>query len=217
LRQTIEQRLASRSISGVQVVVDGNNVTLCGVVRSLWEKNQAREEAWRANERGEVFDRLTVVQGVADQQILEEVLHGIYDHVFYTIFDQVEVEVLDGIVTLTGDVDRMFKPGVFAEGAARTTGVLAVRNKIRWLGISNGDAYLRDVLARRLYGDALFWHDAVQPRPSIHIIVKAGRVKLLGAVDSEEHRRAALRIVRETGGVLSCENKLRLKRERIAL
>jgi osmotically-inducible protein OsmY len=214
LRQAIEARLATKSIHGVIVSVSDRNVTLTGAVPSLWEKTQAREQAWEANALGAVFDELSVLRGTSDKDILNEVVRRIRHFVFFTIFDDVEIGVTDGIVTLDGAVTQLFKAGDIAELTSRVTGVQDVRNRIQRTATSPVDIQLRYAIARRIYGDPLFWDYAIGPDPPVHIMVSGGRVTLIGAVHSEAERCAAERIVRETIGVSSYDNQLQLDGDR---
>jgi hyperosmotically inducible periplasmic protein len=213
IRQTIERRLAEQSIHGVTVSIEAGTVTLTGTVASLWEKNEAREQAWEINDSGAVFDQLKVLQSIGDEQIRDHVTENIRHYVFFTIFDDVSVDVQEGVVTLTGAVTMLFKAFEFAQVVSRVSGVQRIRNNILRLPESDVDTRLRYILGRRLYSDPIFWSYAIQPNPPIHILVNGGRVTLVGTVHSEGERRAAEMIVRETSDVLSCENDLRVDRE----
>jgi osmotically-inducible protein OsmY len=133
-------------------------------------------------------------------------------YVFFTIFDDVDVEVNDGVATLTGYVTMPYKSRAMVELASRVDRVQQVVDKLEVLPVSGFDDHIRYAAAVRIYNDPLFWNYAIQVNPPIHIVVKHGRVTLSGVVMSEVERRKAELIALEIFGVLSVENKLRLER-----
>lgn len=120
---------------------------------------------------------------------------------------------VQGVVTLTGRVTMPYKADALVELASRVIGVQEVQNQIGTLPVSMMDDQLRYTIARRIYGDPLFWNYAIQVSPPIHIVVENGRVTLTGVVQSEVERRKAEVVARSTFGVFSVENTLRLEHE----
>ena len=59
-----------------------------------------------------------------------------------------------------------------------------------------------------MYGNPLFWNDAIRIAPPVHIIVDKLLVTLTGSVFSEVEKRVAADIVRHTVGVLAFRNNL---------
>lgn len=214
LRRMIEQRLASQSICGVAVSVSDRNVTLTGTVSSLWEKTHAREEAWNANTQGAVFDEVVVARSKSDEELVDLIDRRIRDFVFFTMFDDVEAAVNDGIVTLTGTVTAWSKALVFAELTSQVPGIQDVITTIQRPLATHRDRDLRGAIAARIYGDPLFRKQAFVHPPPVHILVSAAQVTLAGTVHTDAERCAAERITRETIGVRSLENKLRVNAER---
>ena len=148
-----------------------------------------------------------------DQQLANEIAKRVQEYVFYTIYDDVEGSVHDGVVTLTGKVTMPFKATEIADLVKRVPGVREVDNKISTLPVSIFDDQLRATIAGRIYRDPLFWNYAIQANPPIHIVVERGHVTLTGVVNSEVERRKAEAIARTTFGAFSVDNKLRLDRE----
>jgi osmotically-inducible protein OsmY len=70
-------------------------------------------------------------------------------------------------------------------------GVSGVVNKIEVLPVSQTDDELRRDVYRAIFEDAALQNYAIQPLPSIHIIVKNGAVFLEGTVATEADKRAA--------------------------
>ena len=211
-REVIE-RLMSHDVTGVSVSVEGGIVTLRGAVPTLWMKNRAREQALKAADVVTVVSEVTVARGEGDSVLAELVVQRLQRYAFFTIFDDADVEVDDGVVTLTGRVTMEHKADAFADLAARVPGVQDVRNEVRTLPVSRFDDQLRYAIAREIYGDPLFAHYAIQVNPPVHIIVEHGNVTLTGVVFSEVERRKAEAIARSTFAVMSVTNKLRTETE----
>ncbi len=158
-----------------------------------------------------VVSEVTVARGEGDGALAALVAKRLERYVFFTIFDDAEVAVDNGVVTLTGRVTMPYKADAFADLAAHVPGVQEVRNDVRTLPVSKFDDQLRYAVARQIYGDDLFARYAIQPNPPVHIIVEHGAVTLTGVVFSEVERRKAEVIARGTFAVMSVTNKLRIE------
>jgi hyperosmotically inducible protein len=126
-----------------------------------------------------------------DFQIAKDVASSVNRYANYTIFDDVNIEVRDGMVTLDGKVTMPYKSEDIAKRIARVEGVKGVENRITVLPVSQFDDELRYRIARAIYGNANFWNYAVMPNPPIHVIVERGRVTLTGVVQSNVDRMLA--------------------------
>jgi osmotically-inducible protein OsmY len=213
IKAQVEERLSALNIRGVVVAVDNRTVTLSGTVPSLWAKDEAIEEARKVHDISSVVSALTVVRGESDRALGEALAMKLRRYVFFTIFDDVEVEVTDGVARLTGYVTMPYKAHAMAKLASRVDGVQAVVDELEALPVSSVDDEIRYTLASRIYNDPLFWNYAIQVNPPVHIVVKHGRVTLTGVVISNVERRKAEQLAREVFGVLNVENKLRLASE----
>ncbi|HEX7484654.1 MAG TPA: BON domain-containing protein [Vicinamibacterales bacterium] len=165
-------------------------------------------------QKGQVplFDSAIKVN-VDDQMIANEVSRRVRQYVFYTIYDDVQGSVHDGVVTLTGKVTMPHKASDIGDLVARVPGVREVDNKISTLPVSTFDDELRVAIASQIYRDPLFWNYAIQVNPPIHVVVENGHVTLTGVVNSEVERRKAETVARTTFGVFSVDNRLRLDGE----
>jgi osmotically-inducible protein OsmY len=146
-----------------------------------------------------------------DEVLAEIIVSKLQRYVFYTVFDDVEVRVADGIVTLTGFATMPFKAEGIARMAGRVEGVREVQNRIEVLPLSSMDDALRHAIASRIYNDPMFWRYAIHVNPPIHVIVKHSRVILTGVVDSQLEWLKAELLAREELGVLGVENRLRIE------
>jgi hyperosmotically inducible protein len=150
---------------------------------------------------------------VDDEMIANEVAKQVQQYVFYTVYDDVEGSVHDGVVTLTGKVTMPYKASDIGDLVARVPGVREVDNRIETLPVSTFDDQLRLAVAGQIYRDPMFWNYAIQANPPVHVVVENGHVTLTGVVNSEVERRKAETIARTTFGAFSVDNRLRLDRE----
>ena len=148
------------------------------------------------------------------QHELREALYGHTGNSFYGIFDALDGWVDSGVVTLTGYVTHEYKASQVARLVSRVHGVREIHNQIEVLSTATLDNRLRFDLAKNIYGNPLFWNDAIQNIPPIRIIVNNLHVTLAGVVSSEVDKRVAADIVRQTAGVLSFRNNLETRSSR---
>jgi hyperosmotically inducible protein len=130
-------------------------------------------------------------QGRSDVQLTDDIVRSVQTYSRFTVFDDVQVQVANGVATLTGRVTMPFKKEELALRASALDGVREVRNEIGVLPASPVDDDLRHKVARAIYGNAAFWQYAAMPNPPIHIVVEGGRVTLTGVVHSEVDRTLA--------------------------
>ena len=126
-----------------------------------------------------------------DLQVFNDISRTINNYTQFTVFDDVDVVVKDGIVTLTGAVTMPHKRMDIEKRVAKIDGVVEVRNQIDVLPASLSDDRLRYNVARSIYGNPHFWNYAIGPNPPIHIIVDHGRVTLTGVVNNDTDRKIA--------------------------
>jgi hyperosmotically inducible protein len=212
IKELVEHYLLEEGIlkGNVQVQVQGGVVSLSGTVPSAWAKARALELALKVPDVQSVESELTIARGESDGAVGEQIASQIRRYVFYTIYDDIEVAVESGVVTLMGRVTMPFKVKEIEHLASRVLGVQEVRNKIQVLPTSIGDDRLRETIASLIYRDPLFWDYSIQTNPPIHIIVENGRVTLTGVVRSLVEQRKAESIARSVFGVFSVENRLRV-------
>ena len=130
----------------------------------------------------------------ADQgnlQVFRDVSRQVLRYPNFTVFDNVQAEVDQGVVTLTGKVTMPFKSHDIERQVAKVNGVSQVRNQIEVLPVSQFDDELRLGIARAIYGNSNFWNYGSMVNPPIHIIVANGHVTLEGVVNSNVDRALA--------------------------
>jgi hyperosmotically inducible protein len=145
-------------------------------------------------------------------QVLNDVTQQVRTYTRFTIFDDVNVGIDNGVVRLTGKVTAPWKKDEIAARVARVTGVQQVQNDLSVLPVSPFDDELRYRIARAIYSNAAFWHYAAMAYPPIHIIVDRGNVTLTGVVNSNVERMLA-RSLATTFGAFSVKNELKTDEE----
>jgi hyperosmotically inducible periplasmic protein len=132
---------------------------------------------------------------------------------YYTVFDFLAFRVEPGgTVRLLGQVVR---PTLKSDAERRLKGIEGVDqviNDIEVLPTSPADERIRIAVARNIYRSDALDRYGFQVQPSIHIIVKQGRVTLEGVVDTETDKTIAGLKAREVGGVFDVKNNLAISR-----
>jgi len=126
-----------------------------------------------------------------DEQIAQKVVHEIRMYPRYTIWDNVNVQVRDGEVDLTGQVNQPFKKADLGRLAQSVPGVRSVTNEVKVLPTSFFDDRIRLQVARAIYRDPVLSRYGIQAIPPIHIIVDNGHVTLEGVVNNEMEKNVA--------------------------
>jgi hypothetical protein len=176
--------------------------------------------------------------------IVEEIRNELLKLPHYGVFDFLAFSFEDGTATVAGYVLRPSLKDE-AERAVKRPWVSQVINKIEVLPASQADDELRQRLHAGIYGDAFLtkystgqrtlWGHRHPASPGlqtfglwrfpgmepggdepVHIIVKDGRVLLLGVVDSDADRDTAGRLARAVPGSFPLENELAIDRSAAA-
>jgi hyperosmotically inducible protein len=136
-----------------------------------------------------------------DFQVLQDVVKSVDRYTQFTIFDDLNASVKDGVVTLTGKVTMPYKKNDIERRIAKIDGVRSVRDQVTVLPVSQFDEELRYRVARAIYGHSNFWNYAIMPNPPIHIVVEHGRVTLTGVVGSNVDRVLARSLATQFGAL----------------
>lgn len=147
-----------------------------------------------------------------DVQLADEIGRALTGYPKLTIFDDINAQVENGAVLLTGKVTMPFKKDDVEKRIAKIDGVRSLKSDIGVLPVSPYDEQLRYRVARAIYGNPSFWNYAAMANPPIHIVVERGHVTLAGVVNSEVERMLARSLA--TGqGELSVTNALKTDAE----
>ncbi len=126
-----------------------------------------------------------------DVSIVKKTGHEIRMYSRYTIWDNITYRVQDGNVELNGQVSQPFKKEDLQRIVQRIPGVTSVTNDLHVLPLSPMDDHLRLQVARAIFHDPVLSQIAMEPIPSIHIIVDNGHVTLEGVVSTEMEKNVA--------------------------
>jgi osmotically-inducible protein OsmY len=148
-----------------------------------------------------------------DLQVFNDISKAVTRYTQFTIFDSVDANVKDGIVTLTGRVTMPYKKEEIEKRVAKIDGVRQVLDQIAVLPVSQFDDQLRRRIARAIYSNPNFWNYAIMADPPVHIVVEHSRVTLTGVVQSDVDRMLAHSIATGQFGVMSVTNNLKTDAE----
>ncbi len=148
-----------------------------------------------------------------DLQVFNDISKTVTRYAHFTVFDNVDAAVKDGVVTLTGQVTMPYKKDDIMRRVAKIDGVRQVNDRITVLPVSQFDDQLRYRLARAIYSNPNFWNYAIGPNPPIHIVVDHSHVTLEGVVMNDADRLIARSIVSNQFGVMSVKNNLKTDAE----
>src|SRR5881396_3589151 len=88
-----------------------------------------------------------------DLQVFNDIANTVNRYTQFTIYDDVNGSVRDGVVTLTGKVTMPYQASEIGDLVARVPGVREVDNTISTLPVSPFDDQLRIAIASQIYRD----------------------------------------------------------------
>ena len=119
--------------AGIGVIVEGGVVTLSGAVESWSTRNAAEEATQRVSGVAAIANELTVRLSTmyerTDADIAAAAAGALHWHVAVPR-DRVQVTVVNGRVTLSGEVDRQFQKATAGDVVQHLWGVTGVSNDI---------------------------------------------------------------------------------------
>ena len=127
----------------------------------------------------------------SDSDIAKNVRHEVVMYPRYSIWDDVGFRVVNGNVSLLGEVNQPFKKLDIERLVRNVPGVTSVTNEIKVLPLSSMDDRLRSQVANAIYRDPILSGYAMGAVPAIHIIVENGHVTLTGMVNSDMEKQIA--------------------------
>ncbi len=137
----------------------------------------------------------------SDVDITKRAVHEVRMYSRYTLWDNINVQTVNGTVALTGEVSQPYKKSDLQRIVQRIPGVTSVENELRVLPASFMDDRLRLQVARAIFRDPVLSGYSLQAVPPIHIIVDNGHVTLEGIVNTEMERNVAA--IRANGAGMS--------------
>ncbi len=198
----------------VEVKVTDGKVALSGMLGTAVDKSAAHAAAWvngveEVNSDGievswmarDELDRNQRILPRTDDQIREAVVLAL-THDPRTAAYAIDVEVDDGVVTLSGTVRTLKARRAAGRDARNTVGAMSVENDLD----VEVPPLENDAIKRNLER-AFFW-DPVLERHEIEPIVRNAKAYLYGRVDNTFERLRAGDIASQVSGVAAVENNL---------
>ena len=144
------------------------------------------------------------------QRMMSKVHKELVTLPYYGVFDNLEYKVEGDTVTLYGQVRNPITRHDAERRVARIEGVNRVINQIEVLPVSGFDDSIRARTYRAVFRSGSLYRYAMGANPSIHIVVKNGRVTLEGVVSNQMDSQLAYMAARGVPGVFSVTNNLRV-------
>jgi hyperosmotically inducible protein len=198
-REVMKKLHDEKRLTGVNATVEDGIVTLFGSVASLADRQEAEKRAKHVHGVRQVNNLINVMATTGrgdDNAILEEAIKRIRTDPFYSIYDDVNISVQDGVITLSGEVWQPARKSDYEKRLSSIPGVKQIRNELKVAPTSIMDDRLRYQLTRAIYSHPGMEKYAIQPDPPIHIIVENQRVTITGVVNSEVDKALVESIVR---------------------
>jgi osmotically-inducible protein OsmY len=208
IRADVQQKL--KGFEGkVTVNVKDGMVTLSGEVPSLWAKEEAIRRARSVSSSEYLASDLTIAKAENDATLARQVGERIRTYDRYSIYDNIDGRVNNGVVSLSGAVTAPDKASDILERVAKVRGVQAITNKVEVLPVSQSDDRLRVAIVNAIYRDPAF-ENYSRVDPPIRVIVNNGHVTLVGFVRAQLELIKAESAARSVFGVLAFDNKVQV-------
>jgi osmotically-inducible protein OsmY len=213
LTRNIQRQISNLDYGSSRPVVTVKNgvVTVEGTVASLWLKEETINRILKVQGIESIMSELMIAKAESDAKLVEQVGDKIRHYDLFTVYDNFEGRVKNGVVYLAGAVTEPKKMTDVVERVAKIKGVQGIDNKVVVLPASQQDDRLRVAVANAIYRLPEFERYSMAD-PPIHIIVQNSRVYLIGAVRAEIEKRKALEAARFVEGSLGVEDRIQVLR-----
>jgi hyperosmotically inducible periplasmic protein len=210
----VQHALDNKRFANVQAAVQDGVVTLSGNVGLYSAKEDADKKVHHLKDVRAVRNAIEVSGGgetMNDSQLRDKLAKGLaYDRVGYgtTTFNNIEIGVQNGVVTLRGTVYGPPDKDSALSLVENTPGVRDVIDELEVAPVSPNDDRIRIAEARAIYGYPALNRYALDPAKTIRITVVNGHVVLNGVVDSKGDKDIAGIRANSVPGVFSVTNNL---------
>lgn len=205
IRAELVQDIRVMDPDELSITVINGNVTLRGTVESFYQKQLAGKDVGNVVGVGWVDNLLTVKAPWRADSSLRDDLQFDMDTDPYLNGEDIRIQVRQGVVTLTGQVNTFYQKLHAGEVASRVLGVrevvnvLTVRQPVKF-----SDAALKERIWKRLVANAITGPAAEK----ITLNVEHGKAVLSGHLDSWAQYQEAARVTLLTQGVRGLDNRL---------
>jgi osmotically-inducible protein OsmY len=193
----------SAGLTQISVTVKGGAVELAGHVDSFWEKCAAERAAWRVAHVNHVTNGIRVVVPFNQQRGDDDIALAAMGNLEWNCLvpETVEVQVAEGLVTLSGGVERQQQKEEAERALCTLIGITGIRNDI----VIQPPVSLADVRAPI---EAALRRSALVDRSHIKVHVAHGVVSLRGTARSRSEYEEALRAAWAAPGVTKIEDHI---------
>ncbi len=210
-----QSQLKNKKFAGIQVTVADGVVTLTGTTDRYAVKMDAENKVKHTKEAESIRNQITVAvaETISDAQLFQKLSKGLtYDRVGYgtTAFNDIELNVSQGVVTITGTVVNPSDKDSAIGLIANTAGVRDLVDNLAVAPPSPMDDRIRQAEFRAIYGYPSLNKYAIDPAKTIRIVVVNGHVTLTGVVDSKSDSDTAYLRANGVAGVFSVVNHLQV-------
>jgi hyperosmotically inducible protein len=214
IKAAVIKQIASLDYGGPRpaVAVTGGVIMLSGTVSSLWLKEETINRALKVPGRTSVESDLTIAKAESDVRLAGEVAKRITGYDRFTVYDDIQGSVKNGVVRIAGAVTEEKKLEDIVERVAKVRGVQAIDNKVTVLPANRNDDELRVAIANAIYRNPEFENYSAA-NPPIHVIVNNGYVTLTGIVRSDIERIKAHQSAASVFGIIKIDDRVKLARE----
>jgi hyperosmotically inducible protein len=197
----------------VQVKVDNGVVTLDGTVNTIDQVERTGKAVAKLVGVEAVNNNLRVTTSIDDMKIAENAARQIRCYAYYSIFDDVDLEVHEGKLKLSGQVLTPYRKRDISALMKGVAGVREIEDSLEVLPLSPYDDAIRLRVAGAIYRDPVLFRYGIGANPPIHIIVKNGNVRLTGVVHSKMEKQMAERAARFAALYFGFQNDLLVEEE----
>jgi len=145
-------------------------------------------------------------------ELEKSVLAALWKLPHYGVFDNITFKVEGSTVTLAGQALIPITKEDATRRVKQLPGVTEVVNNLEVLPLSDNDDSLRIRAYRVIFSTADLYRYAMGADPTIHIIVKNGRITLEGVVSSKQDADLALLAARGIPGSLGTASNLKIQK-----
>jgi osmotically-inducible protein OsmY len=193
----------SAGLTQISVTVKGGAVELAGHVDSFWEKCAAERAAWRVAHVNHVTNGIRVVVPFDKQRGDDDIALAALGNLEWNCLvpKTVEVQVVEGLLTLSGGVERQRQKEEAERALCTLIGITGIRNDI----VIQPSVRLADV---KTPIEAALRRSALIDRSHIKVHAAHGVVSLRGTARSRSEYEEALRAAWAAPGVTKIEDHI---------
>jgi hyperosmotically inducible protein len=192
------------------VSVKDGVVRLTGQVQTLFDKDATINAVRKVPGVTTTISELMIPRAESDRALADALRKGVFGYTKYSVFDDINLGVLNGAVTLDGSVTDGNKVDDLRGIVAHTRGVQSLQNNLKTYAASQSDDRLRNNVANRIFTNPSLQIYGATATPSIHIIVERAEVTLKGYVNNAMDKQQIEAIVHQVPGILKLNDELQV-------